>query len=109
MEIRLYTFSEALEKLKNGEISKLIRAKYMEADFINKYILLYYTKKYISLSNNVVDGKAKILTQTVLDNGVQTTSYAKIESDDILAEDYIDTSDWTLIESKKDYNLKITQ
>lgn len=107
MEIKLYSFSEALEKLKNKEISMLIRAKYMKADFQNRCILLYGTKRYVSLSSSFVSGCPETLKQTVLHNdGNRTTSYAIIESDDILADDYIDTTQWTLFEYRKQYDEK---
>ena len=103
--IKLYSFNEALEKLKNKEISKLIRAKYMDADFQNKCILLYRTEKYVELCGSCVAGKPDCLWQTVMkDKSGQTSSYAYIESDDILAEDYIDTTQWTLFETREKYD-----
>lgn len=104
MDIKLYTFSEALEKLKKNEITRLIRAKYMDADFIHKCILLYNTSKYIAL------GTQYCLWQTTKnEKGERVSSYAKVDSDDILAEDYIDTSQWTLCNCKDDYNNFITK
>lgn len=104
MDIKLYTFSEALEKVKKKEMPMLIRAKYMKADFINKCILLYQTEKYVSFGGSFVSGNPDVLRQTILNkNGSRTSSYAEIESEDILAEDYIDTSDWTLFNYIDDY------
>lgn len=104
MDIKLYKFSEALEKVKKKEMSMLIRAKYMKADFQNKCILLYQTERYVKLGGSCVSGNSDILWQTILkEDGSRKSSYAKIESDDILAEDYVDTSDWTLIEDKNQY------
>lgn len=45
MDIKLYSFSKALEKLKNKEISMLIRAKYMKADFQNNCIFALRYRK----------------------------------------------------------------
>ena len=46
--------------------------------------------------------------QTILEkDGTRTGSYAKIESEDILADDYIDTSVWTLCNYKQDYEKAI--
>lgn len=102
--IKLYTFSEALEKVKKKEMSMLIRAKYMKADFQNRCILLYQTEKYVKLGSSCVSGKPDVLWQTILkDDGSRTSSYAKIDSDDILAEDYIDTSEWTICDYKNQY------
>ena len=104
IDIKLYTFSEALEKLKNKEISMLIRAKYMKADFQNRCILLYNTEKYVGFHYSFTSGSPDILWQTVLNNkGCRTDSYARIDSEDILADDSIDTSTWTLCDYKKDY------
>lgn len=47
MDIKLYSFSESLDKLKKKEIPMLVRAKYMKADFQNGCILLYNTEKYV--------------------------------------------------------------
>lgn len=108
MDIKLYSFSEALEKLKNKEISMLIRAKYMKADFQNNCILLYDTEKYVCFHYSFVSGQPDILWQTILEeDGTRTGSYAKIESEDILAYDYIDTSAWTLCNYKQDYEKAI--
>lgn len=108
MELKLYSFDEALKKLKNNEMPMLIRAKYLEADFINKCILLYSTKRYVSLGSSCVSGVPNTLRQTVLNEDLsRTTQYAKIESDDILAEDYIDTSEWKLFEYKDEYDKEI--
>lgn len=105
MDIKLYTFSEALEKLKKREITMLIRAKHMDADFTNKSILLYNTSRYIGLGASCVSGSKDCLYQTVKnEKNERVTSYAKVESDDILAEDYIDTSQWTLYNYKNDYD-----
>lgn len=105
MDIKLYTFSEALEKLKKKEMPMLIRAKYMKADFQNKCILLYQTERYIKLSGSCVSGNPNVLWQTILQkDGCRQSSYAKMESDDILAEDYIDTSDWTLFDYEEQYD-----
>ena len=105
MEITLYSFSEALEKLKKKEISALIRAKDMEADFINRCILLYNTKKFVKLKPNWSSGKpdALYLSEIKEKESVLTTSLAYIKSDDILACDYIDTNEWTLFDSQKKY------
>jgi hypothetical protein len=104
MEIKLYTFSEALEKLKNKEIPMLIRAKYMKADFQNRCILLYKTEKYVGFHYSFTSGSPDILWQTVQnDEGGRTGSYASIDSEDILAEDYVDTSTWTLYDYPKEY------
>lgn len=105
MEITLYSFSEALEKLKKKEISALIRAKDMEADFINRCILLYETKKFVKLKPNWSSGKpdALYLSELKEKDNCLTTSLAYIKSDDILACDYIDTNEWTLFDSKKKY------
>lgn len=103
MEIKLYSFSEALEKLKNKEITVLIRAKDMEADYQNRCILLYHSKRYITLHPSFTSGKPDILWQVVKNGNGATGSYAYIESKDILADDYIDTSTWTLCETSKDY------
>lgn len=106
--IKLYSFNEALEKLKNKEISKLIRAKYMVADFQNKCILLYRTEKYVELCGSCIDGKPDCLWQTVKSGQTSSyaciSSYAYIGSDDILAEDYIDTTQWTLCETREKYD-----
>lgn len=104
MEIKLYTFSEALEKLKNKEIPMLIRAKYMKADFQNRCILLYKTEKYVCFHYSFTSGSPDILWQTVQnDEGGCTGSYARIDSEDILADDYVDTSTWTLCDYPKEY------
>lgn len=108
MEIKLYSFSEALEKLKNKEMSMLIRAKYMKADFLNKCILLYYTERYVSLQSSCISGIPDKLYQTTLNkDGTRTSTYAEIKSDDILAEDYIDTSEWKLFDYKDEYDKEI--
>jgi hypothetical protein len=105
MDIKLYSFNEALERLKKNEISMLIRAKHMKADFQNKCILLYSTERYISLGSSCISGKPDILWQTILDNeGNRESKLAYIESDDILAEDYIDTSQWTLCDTREKYD-----
>ena len=104
MDIKLYTFGEALEKLKNKEIPMLVRAKYMKADFQNRCILLYLTDRYVYLGGSCVSGSPDILWQTVRNNeGGRTSSYARIDSEDILADDYIDTSTWILCDYKQDY------
>ena len=104
MDIKLYTFSEALEKLKNKEIPMLVRAKYMKADFQNRCILLYNKEKYVGFHYSFTFSSPDILWQTVQNNeGGRTSSYAQIDSDDILADDYIDTSTWTLCNYKQDY------
>ena len=104
MDIKLYTFSEALEKLKNKEIPMLIRAKYMKADFQNRCILLYSTEKYVGFHYSFTSGHPDILWQTIQNNeGGRTGSYARIDSEDILADDYVDTSTWTLCDYKQDY------
>lgn len=110
MEIKLYTFSEALEKLKSKEIPMMVRAKYMKADFLNRCILLYNTERYISLGSSCISGSPDILWQTILkEDGSRTCSYARIDSDDILADDYINTSTWTLCEYKQDYEKVLNQ
>lgn len=110
MDIKLYTFSEALEKLKNKEIPMLIRAKYMKADFQNRCILLYKTERYVFLGNSCISGSPDILWQTILkENCSRTSSYAEIESEDILADDYIDTSTWTLCDYVEDYKKALLQ
>lgn len=110
MEIKLYSFGEALEKLKKKEISMLIRARNMEADFQNRCILLYRTKRYISLSESCVSGNPNILWQTILNkDGSRTSSCAKIESSDILAEDYVDTTQWTLFEYEEQYDEEMSK
>lgn len=104
MEIKLYTFSEALEKLKNKEIPMLIRAKYMKADFQNRCILLYKTEKYVGFHCSFISGNPDILWQTVQNDECRRTgSYARIDSEDILADDYVDTSTWTLCDYPKEY------
>ena len=104
MEIKLYTFSEALEKLKNKEIPMLIRARYMKADFQNRCILLYKTEKYVRLQYSFILGDPDVLWHTVKnDKGSYTSSYARLDSDDILADDYIDTSTWTLCNYPEEY------
>lgn len=104
MDMKLYTFSEALEKVKKKEIPMLIRAKYMKADFQNRCVLLYRTERYVKLGGSCIYGSPDILWQTVLkDNGNRESSCAKISSDDILAEDYIDTSEWTLFDCEDQY------
>ena len=110
MDIKLYTFDEALKKLKDKEISMLIRAKYMKADFQNRCILLYRTERYVSLGGSCVSGSPDVLWQTTLKkDGGRESTYAKIESDDILADDYIDTSQWTLFEYQKQYDEEIRE
>lgn len=105
MDIKLYSFGEALEKLKKKEINLLVRAKHMDADFINKCILLHNTSRYISLGKSMVSGSQQCLWQTVKkENGERVASYAKVDSDDILAEDYIDTNQWTLCYYKEEYD-----
>lgn len=108
MSIKLYSFDEALNKLKNKEMPMLIRAKYMKADFLNKCILLYYTEKYVSLQSSCISGVPNQLRQTVLnEDGTRTSTYAKIESDDILADDYIDSAEWKLFDTKNEYDKEI--
>lgn len=110
MDIKLYSFSEALDKLKKKEIPMLVRAKYMKADFQNNCILLYNTEKYIGFHYNFISGHPDILWQTVLEaNGTRTGCLAKIDSEDILADDYIDTSMWILCDYKEDYKKAITK
>lgn len=104
MDIKLYSFSESLDKLKKKEIPMLVRAKYMKADFQNGCILLYNTEKYVRFYNSFTSGEPDILWQTVLQNdGTRTGCLAKIDSEDILADDYIDTSTWVLCDYKQDY------
>ena len=109
MEIKMYSFDEALKKLKAKEISMLIRAKYMKADFQKHCILLYQTDRYVYLDKSCCSGSPDMLWQTFLDrkSDVRTSSYAQIESDDILAEDYIDTNQWVLIKNQKQYDEEI--
>lgn len=107
MDIKLYSFEEALQKLKNKEMPMLIRAKYMEADFANKCILLYRTDKYVAFSNSCISGVPDVLMQTTIgEDGYRTASYAQIESKDILACDYIDSSEWELFDTKDEYDEK---
>ena len=105
MEIKLMSFSEAIDKLKKNELTILVRAKYMEADFTNRCILLYNTSKYITLGNSCASGSPCCLWQTIKkENGERSSSYAKVDSDDILAEDYLDTSQWNICYYKDDYD-----
>ena len=77
----------------------------MEADFINRCILLYDTKKFVKLKPNWCSGRpdALYLSKQKEKNAGLTTSLASIESEDILACDYIDTNEWTLFDDKKKY------
>ena len=110
MEIKLYSFEEALQKLKNKEMPLLIRAKHMEADFENKCVLLYRTERYFGISNSQISGVPDILVQTTIGaDHYRTTSSAKLESGDVFACDYIDTSEWEMIDTKDEYDKKFRQ
>lgn len=102
----LYTFGEAIEKIKSGEIKTLIRAKWLEADYLRRVIKMWCTE-HISLESSCMSGCENCLRHWVRDNdGKMTGSYAIIRSDDILAEDYIDTNQWVLCDSITEFDEK---
>ena len=105
MQVTLFSFEEAFKKLKNKEIPYLIRIKDVVADFNNKHLLLYkcnkcYFLKWESVGENYVQ---HMYVRTYTNSGYSET-YAKLESDDLLANDYMDISDWIIFKNKKEYN-----
>ena len=51
MEIKLLSFSEALDRMVSGKLPYMIRMKWLEADYLNNVVLLYKTN-YIVLSKS---------------------------------------------------------
>lgn len=103
MDIKLLSFSEALELLKAEEIDLLLRAKHMEADFSKRCILLYLTDKYVTYGASCVKDRPDILWQSIRENGKTVSSAACIETEDLLAEDYIDPRQWTVCKTEEEY------
>lgn len=98
MEINIIPFGEALEKLKKKEMPVLVRMKYLDADYSNRCVLLYNTQKYLSLDDNTL--YQNVLTEEI--NKVRTCR-AKLDSEDLLADDYLDVSDWNVLFYKSQY------
>lgn len=106
--INLLSFEEALRKLKNNEMQILIRMKHAGVDYLNKSILLYNSKQYITLMSSGISGQPDCLYITRFDEiGNKHSSVAEIISEDILAEDYIDTSGWQVFKYSAEYDKKI--
>lgn len=102
--IILYPFSEALEKIKKGEISALIRLKWVEASYDPRIIKMWLTEN-IRLEYSCVSGNEKCLWHWVRNSkGEMSGSRADVPSSDILAEDYIDTRQWILSQNREDFD-----
>lgn len=102
----LYSFGEAIEKVKSREMKTLIRAKWLEADYFQRVIKMWCTE-HILLESSCISGRENYLRHWSRNNeGKMTGSYAKIGSDDILAEDYIDTNQWVLCNSVTEFDEK---
>lgn len=102
----LYSFGEAIEKIKRKEMKTLIRAKWIEADYFKRVIKMWCTE-HISLEDSCVSGVEDCLRHWSKNKeGGMTGVCAKIHSDDILAEDYIDSNQWILCNSIKEFDEK---
>lgn len=103
--LTLISFSEALNHIKNKETKYMIRAKWLEhVDFVNR-ILNISKIEHIVYSHSCVSGKPKILWHYVNNkDGGQTGNYAEIGSDDILADDWLNLSDWNIVNNIKEYD-----
>lgn len=103
--LTLLSFSEALNRIKRKETKYMIRSKWLEStDFINR-ILIVSKIEHIVYSYSCVSGKPKILWHyTNNKEGGQIGSYAEIRSDDILADDWLDMSQWNIVNSVKEYD-----
>ena len=103
MQIKLLSFSEALDKIKSGNLSYMIRMKWLEADYLNSVILLYKTN-HIVLCKSYSDGAPEELWfyQNNERSG-QSGCYAAIPSCDILANDWLDLDGWSFAKDKETY------
>lgn len=102
--LTLLSFSEALNRIKNKETEYMIRTIWLKSiDFVNRIIIISKIE-HIIYSHSCVSGKAKMLWHYVQNNeGGQTGSYAKIDSDDILADDWLDMNEWKIAKNTKEY------
>lgn len=103
MQIKLLSFSEALDKIKSGDLPYMIRMKWLEADYLNSVILLYKTN-YIVLSKSCnVGSPEELWFFQNNDKSGQSGSYTKIPSCDILSNDWIDLEGWSFAKDKETY------
>lgn len=103
MQIKLLSFSDALDKIKSGDLPYMIRMKWLEADYLNSVILLYKTN-YIVLSKSYgVGSPEELWFFQNNDKSGQSGSYAYIPSCDILANDWLDLEGWSFAKDKETY------
>lgn len=107
--IKTVTFSEALDLLKNEHTSFMIRAKWLKNnDFVNRIIVAHNLKQYIKHDWSYVEGRPKILRMAKKKkDGSISSSYACIESDDILADDWVDLREWKVVTTQEEYEEEI--
>lgn len=107
--LTLLTFSQALDRIKNKETSYMIRAIWLKStDFVNRIIIISQIE-HIVYSHSFCSEKAKILWHYIQNKkGGQTGSYAKMGSDDILAEDWLDMNEWKIANNTKEYEKMIS-
>lgn len=107
--LSLLSFSEALNRIKNKETEYMIRIKWLEnADFVNR-ILIMSKIEHIIYSHSCVSGYPKMLWRYINNKeGGQTGSYARIESDDILSDDWLDMKEWKIANNIKEYDKMIS-
>lgn len=103
--LTLLNFSDALNRIKSKETEYMIRATWLKStDFANR-ILIVSKIEHILYSYSCVSGNPKMLWHYINNKeGGQTGSYAKIGSDDILADDWLDMSQWKIVNSVKEYD-----
>lgn len=107
--IKTITFGEALDQVKNGHTDYMIRSKWLKSpDFINRIINLQNLKRYIKRDWCFVEGVPKVLRMVKKKkSGESVSKYAKIESDDILADDWVDMREWTVVNDGATYEKEI--
>lgn len=100
-------FSAALRKLLEKDVNYLIRGYWLNhADFANRIINLSQIDQYIVYSPSYCAGRAKCLRhyqRNKDDNCFIGTDDIKLTSEDLLSEDWINLTGWTVVENNDEY------
>lgn len=94
MQINLLTFSEALDKMKSGNMPYMIRMKWLEADYLKRVVLLYKTNHIALCKSSGVGSPDELWIYRNNEKSGQSGTYANLPSSDILADDWLDLDGW---------------